>query len=133
MPGLDPFIRHTITPPAFDQAKVHRHRLVDALHAQIAKKLIVVAAPPGYGKTTLLADFHYHTEIPTCWLHLTEADADVMRLASVLQASLARRFRRLRGRPHLEGLSTASPKALARHVRCRHRGSGDRTLRHPDG
>lgn len=114
MPGLDPFIRHAITPPAFDQAKVHRHRLVDALHAQIAKKLIVVAAPPGYGKTTLLADFHYHTEIPTCWLRLTEADSDVMRLASVLQASLARRFRRLRGRPHLDGLSTVSPKALAR-------------------
>jgi LuxR family maltose regulon positive regulatory protein len=114
MPGLDAFIRHAITPPAFDQAKVHRHRLVDALHAQIAKKLIVVAAPPGYGKTTLLADFHYHTEIPTCWVRLTEADADVMRLASVLQASLARRFRRLRGRPHLESLSAASPKALAR-------------------
>jgi len=114
MQALDPVVRHAITAPAFDQAKLHRERLVDALHANIAKTLIVVAAPPGYGKTTLLADFHHHTEIPTCWVRLTEADTDVMRLASLLQMSLARRFRRLRGRPNLEALSTATPIALAR-------------------
>ncbi len=114
MPRLDPFLRHAITPPAFDQAKLHRERLVDVLHANIPKKLIVVAAPPGYGKTTLLADFHHHTEIPTCWVRLTEADADVMRLAGLLQRSLERRFRRLRGRPNLDALASASPAALAR-------------------
>lgn len=114
MPRLDPFFRHAITPPAFDQAKVHRERLVDALHANIVKKLIVVAAPPGYGKTTLLADFHHHTDIPTCWVRLTEADTDVMRLASLLQHSLEKRFRRLRGRPNLTALASASPSALAR-------------------
>lgn len=114
MTRLDPFIRHAITPPAFDQAKLHRERLVDVLHANIPKKLIVVAAPPGYGKTTLLADFHHHTEIPTCWLRLTEADADVMHLARLLHRSLVRRFRRLRGRPNLDALAAVSPAALAR-------------------
>ncbi len=114
MPRLDPFFRHAITPPAFDQAKLHRERLVDALHANIARKLIVIAAPPGYGKTTLLADFHHHTDIPTCWLRLTEADTDVMRLASLLQHSLEKRFRRLRDRPNLSALASASPAALAR-------------------
>jgi ATP/maltotriose-dependent transcriptional regulator MalT/DNA-binding SARP family transcriptional activator len=114
MPRLDLFLRHAITPPAFDQAKLHRERLVDVLHANIPKKLIVIAAPPGYGKTTLLADFHHHTEIPTCWVRLTEADADVMRLAGLLQHSLERRFRRLRGRPNLDALASASPAALAR-------------------
>ena len=114
MPRLDPFFRHAITPPAFDQAKLHRERLVDALHANITRKLIVIAAPPGYGKTTLLADFHHHTEIPTCWVRLTEADTDVMRLAGLLQHSLQKRFRRLRDRPNLAALASASPAALAR-------------------
>jgi LuxR family maltose regulon positive regulatory protein len=87
---------------------------VDALHANITRKLIVIAAPPGYGKTTLLADFHHHTEIPTCWVRLTEADTDVMRLAGLLQHSLQKRFRRLRDRPNLAALASASPAALAR-------------------
>ena len=114
MPRLDPFFRHAITPPAFDQAKLHRERLVDALHANVTRKLIVIAAPPGYGKTTLLADFHHHTDIPTCWVRLTEADTDVMRLAILLQHSLEKRFRRLRDRPNLSALASASPAALAR-------------------
>jgi LuxR family maltose regulon positive regulatory protein len=114
MAELEPLIRHAITPPAFNRTKLHRERLVDSIHANIPRKLIVIAAPPGYGKTTLLADFHAHTELPICWLRLTEADRDLMRLASVLAASLQRRFRRLKGQWELGALAGSSPEALAR-------------------
>ncbi len=90
MARLDPSLKHAITPPAFDANKIHRERLVDALHGEIARKLIVIAAPAGYGKTTLLADFAAHTDIPVCWVGLTEADRDVMSFATVLLASLKR-------------------------------------------
>jgi ATP/maltotriose-dependent transcriptional regulator MalT/DNA-binding SARP family transcriptional activator len=114
MPALDPLLKHAITPPAFERTKLHRERLVDAIHANIPRKLIAIAAPPGYGKTTLLADFHANTEVPVCWVRLSEADQDVMRLAGLLRASLERRFRRLRGRPPLEALAGASTEAVAR-------------------
>jgi LuxR family maltose regulon positive regulatory protein len=110
----DANLRHAISPPAFDRTKLHRERLVDAVHANIPRKLIAIAAPPGYGKTTLLSDFAAHTEIPTCWVRVTEADRDLMRLAEVLAASLQRRFRRLRGQPDLAAFVQASPAALAR-------------------
>ena len=114
MASKDPLIRHAITPPAFDgRNSIHRERLVDAIHENVPRKLIAIAAPAGYGKTTLLADFGAHTELTVCWVRLTEADWDVMRFAQVLAASLQSRFRRLKGQPDLEALASSTPEALA--------------------
>lgn len=113
MPPRDPLIRHAITPPTFDRSKLSRERLVDAIHANVPRKLIAIAAPPGYGKTTLLAEFGAQTDLAVCWFRLSEGDWDVMRFAQVLAASLQERFRRLRGQPDLTALATASPEALA--------------------
>src|SRR3990170_4114215 len=116
MAKTDALLRHAITPPAFDRrAKLHRERLVDAIHANVPRKLIAIAAPAGYGKTTLLADFIAHSELPICWVRLTESDKDVVRLATVLGASLQKRFRRLRGKLDLEALAGSSPVALAHY------------------
>jgi LuxR family maltose regulon positive regulatory protein len=99
MPSELPIPAHEITAPGFDaKTKLHRERLVDALHANVPRKLVVVAAPPGYGKTTLLADFYAHTELPVCWVALNEADRDAARFAGVVSASIQKRFRRLRGK-----------------------------------
>ena len=113
MAKLDSVLRHAITAPTFDQTKLHRDRLVDELHADIPRKLIAIAAPPGYGKTTLLADFTAHTDIPVCWVRITEADRDVLRFASILNNSLKKRFRRIKNAIDLEKLFSTPPEALA--------------------
>jgi ATP/maltotriose-dependent transcriptional regulator MalT/two-component SAPR family response regulator len=114
MASRDPLIRHAIAQPAFDERiSLHRERLVDAIHANIPRKLIAIAAPAGYGKTTLLADFGSNTDLTVCWARLTQADWDIMRFSQVLAASLQGHFRRLNGQPDLAALATASPEALA--------------------
>ena len=107
-------MRRAITPPSFDGSRMHREGLVNRIVAALDHKLIVVVAPPGYGKTTLMADFITHTDLPVCWVGLCEEDQDPMRLALVLKASLQRRFRRLRNKLDFQHLVGSPPEALAR-------------------
>jgi ATP/maltotriose-dependent transcriptional regulator MalT/DNA-binding SARP family transcriptional activator len=69
-----------------------RQRLVSFLHAHLDRKLILVSAPAGYGKTTLLADFAQDTDWPVCWYTLDPFDRDPRVFLEYLVASIARRF-----------------------------------------
>lgn len=114
VPRPDPLHTHRITPPSFDRTKLHRVRLVDALLAYVGRKLIVVAAPAGYGKTTLLADFAAHAGVPTYWVRLTAADRDAVRLAEAIQATLGRRFRHFRALASQAMTGQTVPAGMAR-------------------
>src|SRR5262249_45941408 len=67
---------------------VGRARLIDAIEGGIPDyKLILVAAPAGYGKTTLLCHWPHGSRFPVAWLSLGEEDNDVERfLRSLLRA-----------------------------------------------
>lgn len=71
---------------------LRRSRLLDHLHAHIDRKLIVVAAPAGYGKSTLLADFAHEVDVPVCWYRLDEYDADPRVFLDHLVASIQCQF-----------------------------------------
>jgi LuxR family transcriptional regulator, maltose regulon positive regulatory protein len=66
---------------------IHRARLTDALERAIPHyKLILVAAPAGYGKTTLLSQWAHKTHLPVVWLSLSDEDNDLKRFLRYLLA-----------------------------------------------
>jgi LuxR family transcriptional regulator, maltose regulon positive regulatory protein len=69
-----------------------RPRLIDFLKAHLDRRLLVVCAAAGYGKTTLLVDFVHQTGLPTCWLTLGPADADPQVFLEYLVAAIRRRL-----------------------------------------
>ncbi len=62
-------------PPAGNNV-VHRAELFEKLNAGLNRKLILVSAPAGYGKTTLLSDWISQNKIPASWLSLDSSDND---------------------------------------------------------
>lgn len=71
---------------------VLRPRLLERLDNGLAQALIVLSAPAGFGKTTLLVDWIRQRGLLAAWLTLDEADNDLARflvyLASALQSAL---------------------------------------------
>ena len=76
-------------PPVAHAALVSRAALVDRLDASDVP-ITVVAAPPGYGKTTLLAEWSRRHPSRFAWLSIDRHDNDLGRLMSYTAAALDR-------------------------------------------
>jgi LuxR family maltose regulon positive regulatory protein len=71
--------------PPQPQHAVRRARLIDALERGIlAYKLVLIAAPAGYGKTTLLSQWAHASHLPVAWLSIGEEDNDFERFLRYL-------------------------------------------------
>ncbi|HZR40583.1 MAG TPA: BTAD domain-containing putative transcriptional regulator [Ktedonobacteraceae bacterium] len=57
-----------------------------------ASRLVLLQAPAGYGKTTLLADFARTTTIPCCWYVLDRSDTDTVIFLETLLESIRQHF-----------------------------------------
>ncbi len=77
---------------------LRRPRLLDFVHEYIERKLLLVSASAGYGKTSLVVDFANDTELPVCWYSLDEGDQDPQVFLEYLVASIQRRFPNFGGR-----------------------------------
>src|SRR3990172_5155387 len=66
-----------LTLPARRPAIVHRQRLIDLLSEHVSRRITIVTAPAGDGKTTLLLDFAQSWDAPVCWYALDERDRDL--------------------------------------------------------
>jgi LuxR family maltose regulon positive regulatory protein len=67
---------------------VPRPRLIEHLNAGLDRKLTLVSAPAGYGKTTLISAWLHAANVPFAWLSLDEGDNEPVRFFTYLIAAL---------------------------------------------
>lgn len=69
-----------------------RPRLLQMLHDLLGHRLVLVVAPAGYGKTTLLIDLVHSLTMPAAWYTLSAADRNLHRFAAHFIAAIAQQF-----------------------------------------
>src|SRR5215472_9935743 len=67
---------------------VRRARLIARLNEGLQRKLTLVSAPAGFGKTTLLSEWLAGCERPAAWLSLDQRDSDPACFLAYLVAAL---------------------------------------------
>jgi LuxR family maltose regulon positive regulatory protein len=95
---------------------VPRARLIERLKQGLSLPLILLCAPAGFGKTTLVAEFLAECGLPAAWLSLDAEDNDPQRFLSALLAtfqthdpSIGAGVQTLLSSPHgLRGLSLSA-------------------------
>jgi len=67
---------------------VSRPRLIARLNEGLHRNLILISAPAGFGKTTLVSEWVAGGQRPVAWLSLDEGDNDPIRFLAYLVAAL---------------------------------------------
>ena len=77
---VDRFLDAKLRPPALRDGWVDRRRLLHRLSESVDHPVTVIAAPAGYGKTTLLAQWLSHRDQSSiAWVTLDGADNEPVR------------------------------------------------------
>ena len=92
MPVDIPVVRTKTIIPRRRSEILSRPRLLSILNNVLDLKLLILAAPAGYGKTSLLVDFSHHTQVPVCWLALDPLDCDPKRFINHFILSIRSKF-----------------------------------------
>jgi DNA-binding SARP family transcriptional activator len=116
MPHPPTIVRSKVRVPALAKGVIERPRVRRALEdAAEGRRILVVVASPGSGKTTAVADFVTSRAGPRAWLTLGEADDSPGRFVTYLAAAIASIDRTLCARVRrllAEGLAPADCSAI---------------------
>ena len=83
-----PLSRVRVLTPAFSPHAARRPRLLEFLSRLSTRRCLFVAAPPGSGKTTLIAQFVAGQNRPCAWLTVSKAERSAATLVSRLVESI---------------------------------------------
>lgn len=91
---LSAIIKTKILIPRRRKEVLSRPRLLNFFRNVIDVRLLIVSAPAGYGKTSLLVDYAGQAKMPVCWFSLDLLDCDFQRFVMYFVAALQQRFPR---------------------------------------
>jgi len=93
MPDASSLVLTKVLLPSKQPNLLRRQRLVDFIHEHINRKLVLVSASAGYGKTSLVVDFaHDELSFSVCWYSVDEADRDLVSFLEYLIVSIRQHF-----------------------------------------
>jgi LuxR family transcriptional regulator, maltose regulon positive regulatory protein len=85
---VDRLLQVKLTPPRSSHRRISRPRLTTLLDGTLEARLLLLSAPPGFGKTTALVDWLAASGVKHAWLSLDEADNDPVRFLRYLWAAV---------------------------------------------
>ena len=69
-----PLIQTKLLMPPRRHGMVHRTHLIENLNKGTKRKLTLISAPAGFGKTPLLSEWLSESKIPVAWISLDKGD-----------------------------------------------------------
>jgi len=87
--------------PKVDEHVVHRTGLFETLRNALSKKIILISATAGYGKTTLISDWINQHKLTAAWCSLDSRDNDPFLFLTILISSLNKQEKKI-GKVSLE-------------------------------
>jgi LuxR family maltose regulon positive regulatory protein len=75
-------------PPRTSTAVIPREELLTRLDEGVTKKVILVTAPTGFGKTTLVRMWIGSRDFPSAWVTLDDHDNDPVRFWTYIASAL---------------------------------------------
>jgi LuxR family transcriptional regulator, maltose regulon positive regulatory protein len=87
---VDPPLTTKLHAPPPPVQFVPRPQLVERLRHALERPLTLIAAPAGFGKTTLLSAWLVHASLPVAWVSLEPDDDDLTRFWFYVFTALSR-------------------------------------------
>jgi len=110
-----PLLETKLYVPPVRPEMVQRPRLIERLNAGLHRKLTLISAPAGFGKTTLLSEWVADCGRPVAWLSLDEGDNDPTRFWAYFVAALQTLALSLpKGKPKRGIVAERTPETLRR-------------------
>lgn len=84
----EPLLRTKLLVPPMRAKRLARTSLIERINENLDKALILISAPAGFGKTTLLTEWVAQAGLPVAWLSLDAGDNDPNRFLCYVVAAL---------------------------------------------